>query len=155
MGLGDLKDLLEGLKERDPNLYKQMLGKLKRQMDTPRAPRGEGTKQEPVNIYTTLIRRFTCRHCGNTWETSTQLGKGDAVSWTKDGKCNQIFIVKPKEEPIRVEADAMYCDNCPTFVKGLDRAVVEMLYLGLLKSTGMVRMASLCMENEERKEVRI
>lgn len=156
MGTEEFKVLLESLKDRDPDLYRQMLNKLKRNMNAPRVPRGNGEpKAEPMKVYTTLIRRCTCRHCGNVWLTTSQLGKGDAVSWTKDGVCKQMVIVKPKEEPITIESDTMWCDNCFTFIKNIDRSDLETRYMDLLRITALCRMQNLRNVKEERREVRI
>ena len=150
MGIGDFKDLLEGLKERDPALYKQMISKLKKTMHVPLTMTNGAGKQGPVKTYTILVRKYTCRHCGYIWVVSTQLGKGDAASWTEGGVCKQIVIVKTKDEPLQVEADAMYCMNCPTFVRALDREVLEQKYMEVLRKTAFTRMQEMV-----RRAVRI
>ena len=149
MGIGDFKDLLEGLKERDPALYKQMISKLKKTMHVPRTMNHEA-KQSPVKAYTILVRKYTCRHCGYVWTVTTQMGKGDTASWTKGGECKQIIVVKVKEEPLQIEADAMYCMNCPTFVRALDREVLEQKYMEVLRKTAFTRMQEIV-----RKVVRL
>ncbi len=132
---------LLALLSKDKNLYEEFKGLLLEEgRRAKRATPSTHSDASPATVYTKVIRRNKCIHCGYTYETEHSLRKGESLSFVKGGKASEVIIVKPLEEPLTIEADIATCVRCLDFVKSLSREDLESRYMALLRKTGLLRL---------------
>lgn len=135
------RDALLALLSKDKNLYEEFKGLLlKEGRRAKRATPSTHSDALPATVYTKVIRRNKCIHCGYTYETEHSLRKGESLSFVKGGKASEVIIVKPLGEPLTIEADIATCVRCLDFVKSLSREDLESRYMALLRKTGLLRL---------------
>ena len=135
------RDALLALLSKDKNLYEEFKGLLLKEGKRERESRSTPSQDaSPVTVYTKVIRRNKCIHCGYTYETEHSLRKGESLSFVKGGKASEVIIVKPLREPLTIEADIATCVRCLDFVKSLSREDLESRYMALLRKTGLLRL---------------
>ena len=135
------RDALLALLSKDKNLYEEFKGLLlKEGRRAKRATPSTHSDASPATVYTKVIRRNKCIHCGYTYETEHSLQKGESLSFVKGGKASEVIIVKPLGEPLTIEADIATCVRCLDFVKSLSREDLEIRYMALLWKTGLLRL---------------
>jgi hypothetical protein len=94
------------------------------------APHVKGQGCGAVTTYTTVIRHYTCQHCGGKFDSSLSLGKEDSIpALLANGK---VMIITSKS-PLEIECATGHCGRCNNFISQLSREELEQRYLTLLR----------------------
>jgi hypothetical protein len=136
------------------------LALLLREVTTGEREKAPAKKREhalPVTTFTEVKKNYTCLHCGAKFSSVIKLTKHEDTAVIRNDGMVQVIN---SDSPAEVSCVCSFCDNCSSFIQGLDRAELESRYLWLLSQVSLVKKQTpfgkkITIEGEEQKEIRL